>query len=88
MTIDGQDYKLVTSSVHSVKDGQATQNGNNQTAGQQIGSMIGAPGVRHCRATRFCTAGRCFNREKTSVLSRLRILMRLSGGAYNIPVLT
>ena len=42
MTIDGQDYKLVTSSVHSVKDGQAAQNGNNQTAGQQIGSMIGA----------------------------------------------
>jgi hypothetical protein len=43
MTIHGQDYyKLVTSSVHSGKDGQAAQNGNNQTAGQQIGSVIGA----------------------------------------------
>lgn len=41
MTVDGRDYKLVTSSVHSVKDGQAAQNGNNQTAGQQIGSVLG-----------------------------------------------
>jgi Protein of unknown function (DUF3011) len=41
MTIHGQDYKLVTSSVHSAKDGQAAQNGNNQTAGQQIGSVLG-----------------------------------------------
>jgi hypothetical protein len=42
MTIHGQDYyKLVTSSVHSVKDGQAAQNGNNQTAGLQIGSVLG-----------------------------------------------
>jgi hypothetical protein len=42
MTIDGQSYKLVSNSVHSVRDGQAAQSGNNQTAGQQIGSMLGA----------------------------------------------
>jgi hypothetical protein len=41
ITIDGRDYKLVTSSVHSVKDGQAAQNGNNQTAGEQIASVLG-----------------------------------------------
>jgi hypothetical protein len=42
MTIDGQSYKLVSNSVHSAKDGQAAQNGNNQSAGQQIGSVLGA----------------------------------------------
>jgi hypothetical protein len=43
----------VTSSFHSVKDGQAAQNGNNQTAGQQIGSMIGALLGGNCRVDRF-----------------------------------
>ena len=41
MTVNGQNYSLVSSSIHSERDSQSAQNGGNETAGQALGSLLG-----------------------------------------------
>jgi hypothetical protein len=42
MSVDGRRYKLISTSIRSAKDAQASQDGQNATAGDKIGSVLGA----------------------------------------------
>src|ERR1700730_12021670 len=39
---DGRRYRLISTPIHSAKDAQASQDGQNATAGDTIGSVLGA----------------------------------------------
>jgi hypothetical protein len=42
MSVGGRRYKLISNSIHSAKDARGTQDGQNVTAGDKIGSVVGA----------------------------------------------
>ncbi len=42
MTVNGQVYRLSSSSIHSARDSQNGQGDNNQSAGQELGSILGS----------------------------------------------
>lgn len=65
MSVNGRDYKLSSNSIHSVRDSQTSQNGNNDSGGGNVlGSVLGA--ISNARQTGELPSGSVYTFRLTT----------------------